>query len=80
MEQKTKLTVRVDSTSLEVGKRFAAARNTSLSRLISEFLGNLPVDDGRPARNPILRKLTGILPARASIEDHRAHLARKYGA
>ncbi len=78
--QKSKLTVRVDSASLTAAKRYASAHNTSLSKLISEFFGNLPGESDTPARAPILRKLTGILPADASIGDYRSHLAKKYGS
>ena len=78
MPQKTKLTVRVDRSALDRAKRYAASNNTSLSRLISDFLGVLDTD-GPPSQAPILRKLTGILPAEASVEDHRAYLAKKYG-
>ncbi len=78
MQQKTKLTVRVDRAALDRAKRYAALNKTSLSKLISDFLGVLDADT-RPSQAPILRKLTGILPAEASSEDHRAHLAKKYG-
>ncbi len=78
MEQKAKLTVRVDRTTLDRAKQYAAVHHTSLSKLISDFLGVL--DAEAPASQPpILRKLTGILPAEASAEDHRGYLARKYG-
>ena len=80
MTRKSKLTVRIDTTSLEAAKQYALVHNTSLSKMISKFLGNLAVEDSQPARTPILRKLTGILPAETSISDHRAHLARKYDA
>ncbi len=78
MAQKTKLTVRVDSTALDRAKRYAAVHDTSLSKLISDFLGMLDTEAQAP-RAPILRKLTGILPADASVDDHRAYLAKKYG-
>ncbi len=78
MQQKTKLTVRVDRAALDRAKRYAALNKTSLSKLISDFLGVLDADSG-PPQAPILRKLTGILPAEASAEDHRAYLAKKYG-
>ncbi len=78
MPQKTKLTVRVDRTALDRAKRYAAVNKTSLSKLISDFLGVLDAD-ARPTQAPILRKLTGILPSEASAEDHRAYLAKKYG-
>jgi hypothetical protein len=79
MAQTSKLTVRVDSTSLGAAKHYAAVHNTSLSKLISEFLTALGDEDAQVPQTPILRKLTGILPAEASVENHRAYLARKYG-
>ncbi len=79
MAQKTKLTVRVDRSALDRAKQYAAVNKTSLSKLISDFLGILDAET-HPPRAPILRKLTGILPTEASVDDHRAHLAKKYGA
>ncbi len=78
MAQKSKLTVRVDRTALDQAKRYAAVHRTSLSQLISVFLGGLDADT-RPSQAPVLRRLTGILPVEASAEDHRAYLAKKYG-
>ena len=78
MPQKTKLTVRVDSNALDRAKHYAAAHNTSLSKLISDFLRMLDAE-AWPAQAPILDRLTGILPAEASVDDHRAYLAKKYG-
>lgn len=78
MPEKTKLTVRIDRAALERAKRYAADHNTSLSKLISDFLGMLDAER-RPTRTPILTKLTGILPAEASVDEHRAYLAKKYG-
>ncbi len=71
MAQKTRLTVRVDRSALDRGKRYAASNNTSLSKLISDFLGILD-SEANPPQTPILRQLSGILPAEASVEDHRA--------
>ena len=79
MPEKTKLTVRIDRTALDRAKRYAADHNTSLSRLISEFLAMLDAK-AQPSRTPILSRLTGILPAEASSEEHRVYLAKKYGA
>ncbi len=79
MAQKTKLTVRVDRSALDRAKHYAATHNTSLSKLVSDFLGILDVET-EPPQTPILRKLSGILPAEASVEDHRAYLTKKYGA
>ena len=79
MTQKTKLTVRVDPSALDRAKHYAAVNNTSLSKLISDFLSVLDVETNAP-QAPILQRLSGILPAEASVEDHRTYLAKKYGA
>ncbi len=78
MAQKTKLTVRVDRTALDRAKEYAAVNKTSLSKLISDFLGVLDTEEAQ-SQAPILRKLTGILPAEARADDHRSYLAKKYG-
>lgn len=76
----TKLTVRVDQQALAAAKQYAEEHNTSLGRLISEFLALLQPGQQKVPATPMLRKLAGILPPEASIEDHRAHLVRKYDA
>lgn len=78
MTHSTKLTVRVDERALAGAKQYAEDHNTSLSRLISEFLAQLRPEQPAMPNTPMLRKLTGILSAEASVEDHRAHRVRKY--
>jgi hypothetical protein len=79
MVQRVKLTVRVDRESLESAKQYAAANNTSLSGLISEFLRALRSEPDQTAKPPILRKLTGILPPDTTPKEYHDHLDRKYG-
>jgi len=79
MNEKRKLTVRVDSQWVESAKQYAKRHDTSLSKLISEFLRNLPSETEVYKQAPILKRLTGILPRDISIEEHRAHLEEKYG-
>ena len=74
----TKLTVRVDPRWIEAAKRYAASRDTSLSKLISEFLRTLASPDASTAQTPILDRLTGILPADVDVEAHRRHLEDKH--
>jgi len=76
--EKTKLTVRVDERWLEEAKEYAARHNTSLSRLISEFLHILSADQRDARKTPVLKRLTGILPADVSAEEYHEHLAEKY--
>ncbi len=80
MQQKTKLTVRVDASALEEAKRYVATHDTSLSALISTFFHTLTGQDPQQAQTPILRKLTGILPQENSKEEYHAYLDQKYGS
>jgi hypothetical protein len=50
MPGKRKLTVRVDQEWIEAAKEYAHDHNTSLSRLISEFLKTIPKERDRPDR------------------------------
>ena len=79
MDEKTKLTVRVDRQWLKAAKKYAKRNNTSLSRLISLYLRSLAVEDEPLVSTPILRRVSGILPADVSREEHTAHIEKKYG-
>ena len=72
-----KLTLSVDATIVRRAKRYAAARGTSLSRLVEGYLGLLsrPVDMADAP--PVLRMLRGAARG-VPVEAHRRHLARKY--
>jgi hypothetical protein len=74
----TKLTVRVPRDLLENVKRYAAQNNTTLSNLIEAYLRRIPhqepLDDA-----PIVRRLSGILPEKVTIQDYHEHLEEKYG-
>lgn len=79
MVEKKKITVRVDRRWIEPAKEYARDHNTSLSKLISEYLRNLTKERQKLDETPILQRLAGILPADASIDEHREHLEEKYG-
>ena len=76
--QNTKLTVRVPKDLLENVKRYAQQNNTTLTALIETYLRRIPsqepFDDA-----PIVRRLSGSLSQDATIQDHKEHLAEKYG-
>jgi len=78
MEQ-TKLTLRLSRDLLDEAKRFAREHNTTLTRLVSEYLRQLRAQDDLLADAPIVRRLSGILSADASPEDYRRYLEEKYG-
>jgi hypothetical protein len=78
--EKTKLTVRVPRMLLEGAKQYAAENNTTLTRLVSEFLRQLGSEDADLAGAPTVRRLTGTLSPEASVEDYHRYLEEKHGA
>ena len=76
--EETKLTIRIDRATLERAKRYARQHGTSLTRLVTSHLERLGADDGATGDAPVTRRLTGVLPPEASLQDYRDHLERKH--
>ncbi len=74
----TKLTVRVEQRWLESAKGYASRHGTTLTKLISDYLEALSGADNLQSDAPILRRLSGILPADVKVDEHRGYLADKY--
>ncbi len=82
----TKLTLRMDERLIEAVKRHAAARGTSVSRMVAAYVEALEalaagdLDDGdAPAPSHRVRALLGVLPNEPDPEAaYRAHLERKH--
>jgi len=70
--------------AMEKADRVAAARGTSVSRLVDDLLSALPDAEARPLAaelTPAVRRLLGVVRDSALTEhDYRQHLVRKYGA
>ena len=77
--EKVKLTIRLPRDLLEVAKRYAKEHNTTLTRLVSEYLRQLSAQDDPLADAPIVRRLSGTLSQDASVEDYYKYLEEKYG-
>jgi len=75
----TKLTVRVRREWLEGAKRFAQKNDTTLTRLVSEYLRQLSLQDDSFSDTPIVHRLLGILPEEASEQEYKDYLGAKYG-
>jgi len=75
----TKLTVRVPRQVLEDAKRYARDNNTTVTRLISQYLQMVSTVGHPLDQAPIVRRLSGTLPRRITIDDYRRHLEEKYG-
>ncbi len=76
--QETKLTIRVSRDLLENAKRYARENHTTLTNLIETYFQRLPAAEILE-NAPIVRSLSGVLPAEASMDDYRKHLDEKYG-
>jgi hypothetical protein len=75
--ENTKLTIRISRSRLVKAKIFAKENNTSLSRLVDEFLGQLP-EQNNQRNSKIVSRLSGVLSSKISIADYKNHLANKY--
>lgn len=76
----TKLTVRVPRAALEAAKAYARAHNTTLTRLITEYLRRLAEPEDYLAQAPTVQRLTGSLSPEARPEEYLVHLEEKYGS
>jgi len=78
--ERTKLTIRVPRDVLERAKDYAREHQTSLTRLVSEYLRQLPVENDLLVDAPIVRRLSGLLSGDQSMEDYQRYLEKKYGS
>lgn len=76
----TKLTVRVDRDLIQSAKRYANRQGITLSQLINNYLRAIAITQDEPfTETPLLHRLSGILPANASMQEYQNHLMEKYG-
>jgi hypothetical protein len=72
-----KLTLSVDEKVVRGAKRYAAARQTSVSQLVERYLALLSKPLEAEVQPPVLKLLRGAARG-ATTETHRRHLSRKY--
>ncbi|MCB9418983.1 MAG: hypothetical protein H6667_04225 [Ardenticatenaceae bacterium] len=78
IQEKKKLTLRVSTHLIEQAKIYAQKHNTSVSQLVEVFIRNLE-NDAEAEHTPLVRQLTGILPADIDVEEtYHTHLEEKY--
>ena len=77
--ESTKLTIRIPRKVLERAKEYAREHQTSLTRLVSEYLQQLPVENDPLVDAPIVQRLSGLVSPDVSIEDYQQYLKEKYG-
>ena len=66
----TKLTIRIPVDVLEQAKQYAETNHTSVTRLVSQYLSQLPIEKDFLKDAPIVRRLLGTLPSDVSM--HRS--------
>lgn len=71
----------LDESAVSRGERYSELHNTSLSRIVSDFLSRLPVAEPAAELSPIVRRLRGVAGplATEAEEDYRNYLWKKYG-
>ena len=70
-----KLTLTVDEDAIKRARRYSTARGTSISDLVSRFLGTLGETEGPTST---VARLRGILPEDVDLKDYHEYLAKKY--
>lgn len=77
---KQSLNLTVEGTSVERGQRYSQRHGVSISKLVDDFLANLPVDEEPPeSLTPDVRSLVGVGAGGADRDTYRKHLLEKYG-
>jgi len=74
-----KLTLSVDETVIERARRYSERHQTSISRLVSNFLEALAKEEPQSPLSPTVRRLAGILPTDANRDHYRHYLEEKHG-
>jgi hypothetical protein len=77
MSSRKKLTLSVDERVIERARRYSAEHNTSISRLVTDYLRRLDAPSDA-ALAPWVQRLRGILPSDTSVDDYRRDLEEKH--
>ena len=77
----TKLTVKLDSSVIERAKTYAKKKNTSLSKLIENYLGLIIEPNNDNEVTPLVKSLSGVLDLPKDFDhkiNHKLYLQKKY--
>jgi hypothetical protein len=78
---KKRLNITLDRETAERARRYTTRHDTSISRLVEEFLSRLPDDEqAQQGLTPTVKRLRGLARGGPDREDHRKHLLEKYGS
>lgn len=78
----TKLTLKLDSETIELAKQYAKDSKTSLSKLVENYLNALTSEQkGSRKVNPIVKSLTGVIQLdddKDYRDSYTKYLTKKY--
>lgn len=77
---KDRLNLTVDREAIERARRYSERHDTSISRLVNDFLSALPLEAAEEELTPRVRRLMGVASGEADREAYRRHLVEKYGS
>lgn len=75
---KKRLNITLDPEAAERARRYSQRHDTSISRLVGEFLSRLPDEEEDHDLTPTVARLLGVAKGGPGREDHRRHLLKKY--
>ena len=79
IQEKKKLTLRLNQQLIKQAKEYAAQHNISVSELVETYFLHLDPEK-EPAHTPLVQLLTGILPADLDVkQEYEEYLVEKYG-
>jgi hypothetical protein len=74
----TKLTLSMEDKVIAAAKKYAKKHNISLSMLVKNYFSSLTKKEKTEDILPVLKTLSGILPADTNADDYKDYLAKKY--
>ena len=79
---KERVNLFLDREAIERGRRYSQKHETSVSRLVSDYLAGLPADEDDDALelSPTVKRLIGIAAGGGDRKAYRDYLFKKYGA
>ena len=79
IQEKKKLTLRLNQQLIKRAKEYAAQHNISVSELVETYFLHLEPEK-EPTHTPLVQRLTGILPTDIDVkQEYEEYLVEKYG-
>jgi hypothetical protein len=76
-----KLTLKLDSAIIEMAKKYAAEKGTSISRIVQDYFEALINPDRSEEITPLVKKMTGIAKVPEDLDtkkSYREYINKKY--